>query len=92
MHVPVIGQRNTPDTRLAHNNDIWPTGTGRSGATQPAIGAIETFRVPTCGSNDEAFQHNNGAGFDADQFWVLPTHTLLKATRLTTPDDEFKQT
>jgi hypothetical protein len=92
LHEPVTGQRNTPVLPPAHNNCALPTGTERNGAAQPDDGAIETFRVPTCGSNDEAFQHNNGAGFDADQFWVPPIHTLLKATRLTTPDDESRQT
>jgi hypothetical protein len=88
----VIGQRNTPDTRSAHNNDTWPTGTGLSGATQPAISAADTNRDRLSRDNDEASQHNNGAGFDADQFWIPPIHTLFKATRLTTPDDESRQT
>ena len=88
----MTGQRNTPDTRSAHNNETWPTGTGRSGATQPVIGAADTNRDRLSRDNDEASQHNNGAGFDADQSWVLPTHTLFKATRLTTPDDESRQT
>ena len=67
LHDSVIGQRNTPELPPAHNNNTLSTGTERNGAAQPDDGAIETFRVPTCGSKDEAFQHNNGADCDADQ-------------------------
>jgi hypothetical protein len=67
LHEPVTGQRNTPNLPPAHNNNTSPTGTERNGAAQPDDGATETFRVPTCGSNDEAFQHNNGADCEADQ-------------------------
>jgi hypothetical protein len=67
LHEPVTGQRNKPIFPSAHNNDTLSTGTKRNGAVQPDDGATDTFRVPTCGSNDEAFQHNNGAGCDADQ-------------------------
>ena len=91
-HALVIGQRNTPVLPSAHNNNTLPTGTARNGATQPEADATETNRVLFNRTNDEASQHNNGAGFDADQNWVPPAHTLLEATRLTTPDDESTHT
>jgi len=86
-HTRVTDQRNTPVLPSAHNNNNLPTGTARNGATQPDTGATETNRVLFNRTNDEPSQHNNGAGFDDDQNWVPPAHTLLEATRLTTPDE-----
>jgi hypothetical protein len=91
-HTPVTGQRNTPETRSAHNNTTFLTGTERNGATQPESGFTEINRDRFCGSRDEASQHNNGAGCEAVQLCNLPRHTLVEATRLTTPDDESTHT
>jgi len=91
-HDSVIGQRNTPVSPSAHNNCALPTGTERNGAAHPDDGATDTTRVRSDGFNDEAFQHNNGADFDADQNCAPPTHLELEATRLTTPEEASTHT
>jgi len=92
LHDWVIGRRNTPVIPSAHNNTTLLTGTERNGAAQPDDGAIVTTRVRSDGFNDEAFQHNNGADFDADQNCAPPTHLELEATRLTTPEEASTHT
>ena len=85
-HKPVTGQCSTPVLASAHNSATLPARTERNGVTQPDEGATETNRDRSNRLTEEAFQHNNGADFVADQNCAAPTHLSPDITRLTTPD------